>query len=323
MKASFPFAALATAALTAVSTFTPQTAVASTFGQTEVNQDKVIAIAAPVGETSRHQLLVLEQISSTRACWNETGANPVEIDPLLLNFNFSGVCGRATDSNGYSIRVGGEDMGMRYSLRVEEQGDDLVLMGVPFGRRNVPPLEIARANGVSSGFVKLELNPGWRFTKRNYQGRTLGNHYLTNDLTLSELAETSPVVSRPTPRPVVRPVTPVKPSEPTVAERLELTTQQTREIAAIRQTYTARIATTRNELQQAQARLTEMMAEDTSTRSLRRQQKVVRELQADLSDLHFDGMMEIRGVLTSEQRGEFAQLVAQLGSFERLVGSTR
>ena len=323
MKASFPFAALATAALTAASTFAPLSAVASTFGQTEVNQDKVIAIAAPVGETSRHQLLVLEQISSTRACWKETGANPVEIDPLLLNFNFSGVCGRATDSNGYSIRVGGEDMGMRYSLRVEEQGDDLVLMGVPFGRRNTPPLEIARANGVSSGFVKLELNPGWRFTKRNYQGRTLGHHYLTNDLTLSELAETSPVVSRPTPRPVVRPETPVKPSEPTVAERLELTTQQTREIAAIRQTYMARIATTHNELQQAQARLTEMMAEDTSTRSLRRQQKAVRELQADLSDLHFDGMMEIRGVLTSEQRAEFAQLVAQLGSFDRLVGSAR
>ncbi|MDY6941179.1 MAG: DUF3747 domain-containing protein [Cyanobacteriota bacterium] len=331
MKASLPLTALATAALSAASTFAPVAAVASTFGQTEINQDKTIAIAAPVGETDRHQLLILEQISSTRPCWKETGAN--QIDPLLLDFNFSGICGRATDSNGYSIRVGGQDLGMQYSLRVEEQGDDLVLMGVPFGRRNNPALEIARAEEVSDGFIKLELNPGWRFAKRNYQGRTLGHTYLTNDLTLSELAETSPVAERPTrpSRPIARPETPTKPSEPTseptVAERLGLTAQQTREVAAIHQTYTARIATGRSELQRAQTRLNQMMAEETSTRNLRRQQKQVRQLQADLSDLYFDGMMDIRGILSSEQRGEFAQLVAELGSFEnlsgQLVGSAR
>jgi hypothetical protein len=53
----------------------------------------------------------LEQIPGKQKCWSESGSNPVMIDPLLLNFDFTGICRRATDSNGYSIRLDGRISG--------------------------------------------------------------------------------------------------------------------------------------------------------------------------------------------------------------------
>jgi N-acetylmuramoyl-L-alanine amidase len=177
-------AALATVVLSTFGTVTP--ASASTFDQVEVDQNKFIAIASPVGQTGNHQLLILEQISSTRACWGESGSRPTIVDPLLLSFDdFTGICGRSTDSNGYSIRVGGQDLGLQYSLRILKKDGDMILTGVPF--RQGTALEIGRVYGTTSDFAKVVLNSGWSFAKRSYQGRTLGHVYLTNDLTLSEL----------------------------------------------------------------------------------------------------------------------------------------
>jgi len=42
--------------------------IAATFGQEEVEQNKFVAIAAPVG-SGEHQLLILEQQSDKQACW--------------------------------------------------------------------------------------------------------------------------------------------------------------------------------------------------------------------------------------------------------------
>ena len=156
-----------------------ETVSSATFGQTDVNQDSFVAIAAPRGQ-SDHQLLVVEQVSSSRECWDESGAAPTIIDPLLVNFDFTGICGRSTDSNGYSIRVDGQDLALRYSLRVVERDNDLVLIGAP-DDRNAEELEIARANGTTDGFAKLNLEPGWKFTKRTYNDQVLGHVYLTYD----------------------------------------------------------------------------------------------------------------------------------------------
>lgn len=186
MKLSLPLqlAALAAAVLSALTPFKPATA--NPFEQAEVIQEDFIAIAAPVGQTTQYQLLVLEQLSPDRLCWNESGFNPIAVDPLLLQFDFTGICGRSTDSNGYSIRMGGQDLGLNYDLRILQRDGDLHLVGVPV-RGDGMPIEIGRTNGVVSGFVKIILNPGWRFTKRTYQGQTLAHVYLTHDLTLSEV----------------------------------------------------------------------------------------------------------------------------------------
>lgn len=175
----------ATGAIAAVAPIAPSVA-APLFGQKDVDQDKFVAIAAPFGEQN-HQLLVLEQVSSDRSCWRESGSAPVLVDPLLTTFDFTGICSRSTDSNGYSIRVDGEDLGLQYSLRVVEQDGDLKLLGRPFQLGSGSELEIGSASGSADGFVKLTLNPGWEFAKRTYQGQTLGHVYLSYNSTLPGL----------------------------------------------------------------------------------------------------------------------------------------
>lgn len=314
------FAALAAATVSSIGLFAAAPASANTFGKTEVRQNNFIAVAAPVGST-RHQLLVLEQISNDRPCWQETGANPIEVDPLLLDFDFTGICGRSTDSNGYSIRVGDQDLGMQYNLRIVQDGDDMVLMGVPFSSRSGGSLEIGRARGITSGFAKLELNPGWRFSKRNYDGRTLGHVYLTNDLTLSQLTSSTTTASRPTPTPQPKPpvTVPTPPGQASGGSPLQLSAEQIRQLQAIETRYNTQIAAQSQTLQQARQQLNQMMGVETSDRTLRRQQKQIRELQAQLSDLHFEKLLEMRSILNTEQRGQFAQLLD--GTPGQIVGS--
>lgn len=157
-------------------------AMAATFSQEEVEQNKFIAIAAPVGNGGR-QLLILEQQSDKQACWSESGTNPVVVDPLLLQFDFTGICGRNTDSNGYSIRMAEQDIGLHYRLSIVERDGEFVLVGVSNRDRQASPLEIGRTHGIHSGFTKIHLEPGWQFTKRTFQGKTVGHVYLSSSLT--------------------------------------------------------------------------------------------------------------------------------------------
>ncbi len=152
----------------------------SQFGQKEVDQSKFIAIASPYRNGEAHQLLVVEQITDARPCWSESGFAPTLIAPLLLQFDFTGICGRSTDGNGYSIRMGGEDIALRYSLRVLHQGGDLVLVGAPRDRGS-ESIIIGQTSGMTNDFAKITLNEGWRFTKRTLGDRTLGHVYITTD----------------------------------------------------------------------------------------------------------------------------------------------
>ncbi len=166
-------------------------ATAVTFEQQEIDQKKLIAIAVPVDNGSRYNLLILEQISSLRPCWQEQGGQPAIVDPLLVNFDFTNICGRSTDSNGYSIRLAGEDLALKYSLRVVRQDGELVLLGIPHKQEDGMTLEIGRTQGVGQGLHKIILDPGWRFTRRTYQGKPLGHIYLTQDQTFPETVATS------------------------------------------------------------------------------------------------------------------------------------
>lgn len=206
--------------ITALSWGTAKPVLANQFDQQEVNQNRFIAVAAPIGQT-RHQLLILEQISDRRACWQENSSSPTTVEPLLLNFDFTGICGRSTDSNGYSVRAGGQDLGLQFTLRVVRRDNDLVLVAVADRDRSLPQLEIGRANGVTNGFVKINLNPGWRLARRTFQGQPLGHIYLTHDQNLSTLiAQTpprspSPLPSRPpapSPTPIPAPARPPAPA---------------------------------------------------------------------------------------------------------------
>ncbi|MEC4984653.1 MAG: DUF3747 domain-containing protein [Oscillatoria sp. PMC 1068.18] len=177
LKLPLKFAALATAAFSAIAPLNPTQA--QTFGQTEVTQNDFVAVASPAGTS--HKLLIIEQIPGQRQCWSESGSNPTIINPLLTTFDFSGHCRRNTDSNGYSIRVNGEDLGLDYQLMVVRREGELQLVGAHRRDFSQPYIVIGRSGGLTNDFAKFYLEPGWRFTKRTYNGSTLGHVYLTND----------------------------------------------------------------------------------------------------------------------------------------------
>jgi hypothetical protein len=177
----------------AASHILPATA-AATFDQKELDPNRVIAVAVPLAQGDRYNLLILEQLSDAKQCWQQNPSNSNLIDPLLLQFDFTGICGRSTDSNGYSVRIAGQDRALDYRLSIGKERDRLVLWAVPSRNAQSSAIAIARTDTLTSGFLKLQLNSGWRFTKRTYGGKTLGHIYLTRD---TEGGATSNIAAAP------------------------------------------------------------------------------------------------------------------------------
>ncbi len=173
--------AITTFALTGMIPWFPSQA--SPFDEQEVNQNDFIAIARPYGG-NKYDLLIIRQIPGQRQCWAEIESNSVTtVDPLLLNFNFAGSCQRSTDSNGYSIRIDGQDLGLDYLLRLAQRNGELVLVGTHRNDPSQPDIVVGRTQGMAQGFLKIDLDPGWRFTQRSYNGKGLSHVYLTGDST--------------------------------------------------------------------------------------------------------------------------------------------
>ncbi len=174
-----PVALIAGAILGSWSGFGPGQA--ATFGQQELDQSKFVAIAAPYHDGAYYKLLIIEQVSESQPCWAETNPATGEIDPLLLKFDFTNICGRSSDGNSYSIRRAGQDLAMEYGLRVVKREGYLALIGAAHDNPTGPAIEIGRTQSISSGFTKITLNPGWQLTKRTFNDKTLGHIYLTHD----------------------------------------------------------------------------------------------------------------------------------------------
>jgi N-acetylmuramoyl-L-alanine amidase len=182
MKLSLPLK-LATLATVAISSIFPAYSTkAATYEEKPVDPSQYIAVAAPYGN-NKYNILVIEQIPGKKQCWAESGANPTTVDPLLLKFDFTGNCKRSTDSNGYSIRLDGQDKGLEYLLSLVERNGELLLIGT--NRNNPgaqPPIVVGRTNGLNKGgFMKIALNPGWQFTKRTYESKELGHVYFSGN----------------------------------------------------------------------------------------------------------------------------------------------
>lgn len=163
------------------------TAIAAQFEQAEVDQNRLIAIAAPIGNGNAHKLLILEQLNNSRLCWQENPGQVTTVEPLLLNFDFTNICNRSTDSNGYSVRTGGEDLSLRYQLTIVKRRDDLVLLAISTRDPKAPALEIGHTRGLTNQFARIYLHPGWRLARRTFQGQPVGHLYLTTDQPLTAL----------------------------------------------------------------------------------------------------------------------------------------
>lgn len=173
---------------------------AQEFGKVEINQASVIPVVAEGSGFIPYRLYIYEQLSDARECWSESGTTPTTVDPLLRNFDFSGICNRASDTNGYSIRLNDEDLGSRFSLRiVETQDGNLLLRGVS---NTEGAFTIGSTGGQGeTGFTRIVLAPGWRLTKRTFEDRVQGHYYFTNDQTLAQVLADgdTPVVVNPNP----------------------------------------------------------------------------------------------------------------------------
>jgi hypothetical protein len=201
---------------------------AASFGQQEVSQSNYVVMAAPRANNA-YNLLVLEQVSTQKECWKTRNDAIGSIEPLLLNFDFTGICGRSTDSNGYSIRMGQEDLGLKYSMRLVPRNGYVALIGTP-SVRTMPELEIGRTKAIAQDYLKIDLNPGWRLSRRTFDGKTLGHVYVTNDSTLAAYASTLP--AKPASPIVVKPTTPatpvvIKPTTPATPVVIKPTTPAT------------------------------------------------------------------------------------------------
>ncbi|MBU6230618.1 MAG: N-acetylmuramoyl-L-alanine amidase [Cyanobacteria bacterium REEB459] len=187
-------------AVLATTLLTPGSGRAAEFGQMSIPPELAIAIATPVRGGTFHNLMILTQVPQGRQCWQEQGSSPVRVDPLLLNFDFTGSCDRQTDGNGYSLRVNNEDLGVSYRLEISTRQSDLVLLARPIRDRRLPILEIGHTQGRQPGFLKVQLYPGWQLTRRTYNSQPVGHIYLSHDQPLNLAAATAPVPpSRPQP----------------------------------------------------------------------------------------------------------------------------
>ena len=158
---------------------------AALFNSLPLDQGRFAVLAKPVGR-SDWNLLVLEQITPEPLCWQQRPDGL--IDPALNRFDFTGICSRYLDSNGYSLRVGDQDLASRYRLRLEQRGSSLVLLAMTasdptqlvVGRGSVPQRD-------RDGFVQIRLEPGWELQRRAYGQKTLSHVYFANTTPLSQL----------------------------------------------------------------------------------------------------------------------------------------
>ena len=158
---------------------------ASVFTSQPLDQSRFAVLAQPVSK-SDWKLLVLEQIKPEPLCWEKRSDGL--IDPTLNRFDFSGICSRYIDSNGYSLRVGEEDLASRYRLRLEQRGNAVALLAMTPSQ----PTELLVGRGAMSqrdreAFVAIELEPGWSLERRAYGSQTLSHVYFANGTPLSQL----------------------------------------------------------------------------------------------------------------------------------------
>lgn len=163
----------------------PAVAAAPLFASAPLDGERFAVLARPVGQDD-WSLLVLEQIRPQPRCWSPRADGLV--DPSLNRFDYSGICGRYLDSNGYSLRAGGVDLGASHRLRLQQQGSQLLLLAR--SSQELRPLVVARGAipiRQRDGFVALQLEPGWELQRRLFTGRSLNHLYFAHSRPIQEL----------------------------------------------------------------------------------------------------------------------------------------
>lgn len=167
---------LALSAIATTVTLAPQ-AKAVSFTEQQIGSEDLAVVAVPFGY-QEHRLEIIEQIDDKQACWQESGTAPVQVDLLLANFDYSHSCRRAIDTNGYTLRLNGQDDRVAHIIKIVRDRGELKLVAVHKDPSR-PSVEIGSTNGLSDRPMKIILNPGWQITKRVHQGKVIDHFYLS------------------------------------------------------------------------------------------------------------------------------------------------
>lgn len=162
-----------------------------------VPKDQVVAVAVPAGSIG-YNLAVIEQIPGKQQCWSESGSEPTIIDPLWTTFDFTGSCRRSTDSNGYSVRIDGQDTSLDYLLSLVPKGEGFQL--VAQNRNDRSRTVVGTTFGKAEGeYLRVYLNPGWQFTKKTIDGKAQGHFFFSGDTQAIAAAGDAPPTPPPAP----------------------------------------------------------------------------------------------------------------------------
>ena len=148
------------------------------FSAADVPQERFVLVSAPIGDGARGQLNIYEQLNSKRPCFAMSGSKPAKVDPMLATFDFTGICNRFIDANGYSLRIGDNDLATSYRLSVIRKDNDNLLMALPTKAGAGPEMVVARTQGPGTGFTQLVFEPGWELKRRAFGRRQLGHVYI-------------------------------------------------------------------------------------------------------------------------------------------------
>ena len=153
----------------------PLASQAALFQAKEVKGQAFVLVAAPIGDGSSSQLNIYEQVRDRRPCFSKEGNAPTVVKPLLGGFDFTGICNRFIDSNGYSVRIGDQDYGSDMRISVINREGETLLLG---NHQDGSTLVLARTGGSAPGFLELKLEPGWKLMRRHFGPRALGHVYI-------------------------------------------------------------------------------------------------------------------------------------------------
>jgi hypothetical protein len=175
----FKIGAITTATAILIGTMPHFSTIAAVISEQAIEPTQIVAVAVPFG-SSNYNLAVVSQIPGKKQCWSESGSQPTIIEPLWTTFDFTGQCRRSTDSNGYSVRLDGQDTSQDYLLSLIPKDNEVQL--VAMNRNDRSRTVIGKTFGKADGkYLKVYLNPGWTFTERTVDGKTSGHFFFSGD----------------------------------------------------------------------------------------------------------------------------------------------
>lgn len=98
-------------------------------------------------------------------------------------------------------------------------------------------------------------------------------------------------------------------------DSLNLTPQQREQIQAIRDRFATSSESQRRELQASREQMRSLQQSNASPEQLRQQRQRIQELSRALSDQHFETMLEMREVLTPQQRSQLPERMGERPGF--------